>query len=78
MRKDELVKRPVRYDDTTGLWFDSDGERLMEMGPFLTDEQGEHIALALNEYPDQAARISELEAENERLRSEVEWLLSSD
>ena len=34
--------------------------------PTVKDELGEYITLALNEYHDQAARISELEAENEK------------
>ena len=67
---DEPVKRPVRYDREKGYIFDRDRKIVVDAHIFrgLSDPITEHIALALNEYPDQAARISELEAEVERLR----------
>ena len=60
---DDLIKRPVVYSDR-GL-FTGDDAMFAHLFPCppVKDELGEYIALALNEYPDQAARISELEAE---------------
>ena len=74
---DELVKRPVRYE--RGFVIDAEDSIVCNLlwdthrkNWELRDEAGSHIALALNEYPDQAARISELEGQTRHFINEVE------
>ena len=59
--REDSHEHPQLFD----LWAWKERNRLTQA---QTDDAGEYIATCINEYPDQAARISELEAEVERLK----------
>lgn len=70
------IKPPVRYDARRGTLLNSDGTTLGSVWGWsnrnaTSDARGEYIAKVLNEYPEQQARIAELDAENADLRSRL-------